>query len=124
VRLPERRCTPAVLRDRISNRGVRRSHTRRRAAGHGLLPQELGNSSFVIGLGHQDSPLTSVGWLDDYPRPVKEKLPKKRGRLQLAPAKQVQRYGAGLSLPEWAARLRCSECGSNEVDFVVSGGRR
>ncbi len=39
-------------------------------------------------------------------------------------AEQVERYGAGLSLPDWAARLRCSECGSREVDFVVSGGRR
>jgi hypothetical protein len=39
-------------------------------------------------------------------------------------AEQVERYGAGLTLLEWAARLRCGKCGSREVDFVVSGGRR
>jgi hypothetical protein len=39
-------------------------------------------------------------------------------------AEQVERYDAGLGLPEWAARLRCPKCGSREVDFVVSGGRR
>ncbi len=39
-------------------------------------------------------------------------------------AEQVARYGADLSLTEWAARLRCTECGGRDVDFVVSGGRR
>jgi hypothetical protein len=33
-------------------------------------------------------------------------------------------YGADTALTDWAARLRCSECGSHEVDFVVSGARR
>ena len=39
-------------------------------------------------------------------------------------AEQVERYGAGLTLPDWAARLVCSRCGGRAVDFVVSGARR
>ena len=39
-------------------------------------------------------------------------------------AELVERYGADLPLPEWSERLVCSACGSREVDFVVSGGRR
>jgi hypothetical protein len=39
-------------------------------------------------------------------------------------AEQVERYGIGLALPEWAARLRCTECGGRDIDFVVSGARR
>lgn len=33
----------------------------------------------------------------------------------------AERHGAQTTLPDWAARLRCSACGSREVDFVVSG---
>jgi hypothetical protein len=47
-----------------------------------------------------------------------------RHRAEPDVAELVERCGAGLSLPEWATRLRCSACGSREVDFVVSGGRR
>jgi hypothetical protein len=36
-------------------------------------------------------------------------------------AEQAERYGAELPLEEWAARLRCTECGGGDVDFVVSG---
>ena len=36
-------------------------------------------------------------------------------------AEQIVRHAAALSLPEWAARLACSRCGSRKVDFVVSG---
>ena len=36
-------------------------------------------------------------------------------------AEQAERYGAELALPDWAARLRCTECGGGDVDFVVSG---
>jgi hypothetical protein len=36
-------------------------------------------------------------------------------------AEQVERYGAELPLEEWAARLVCSRCGRQNVDFVVSG---
>ena len=47
-------------------------------------------------------------------------------RRQVEPdvAEQVERYGAGLALPDWAARLVCSRCGSRAVDFIVSGARR
>ena len=50
----------------------------------------------------------------------------KECRHQVEPdiAEQVERYGADLEVPDWAARLRCSECGSREVDFVVSGATR
>ena len=37
----------------------------------------------------------------------------------LAPA-----LGDDFPVPEWMARLRCSKCGSSEVDAVVSGARR
>src|SRR4051794_21122111 len=36
-------------------------------------------------------------------------------------AAQVERYGPELPVPEWAQRLRCSECGSRDTDFVVTG---
>jgi hypothetical protein len=34
---------------------------------------------------------------------------------------QVDRYGEGTTVIDWAARLRCSACEGYEVDFVVSG---
>jgi hypothetical protein len=36
----------------------------------------------------------------------------------------AEQHGAETTLLDWAARLRCSACGSREVDFVVSGARR
>jgi hypothetical protein len=50
----------------------------------------------------------------------------KNCRRQVEPdvSEQAERYEAGLVLLEWAGRLRCRECGSREVDFVVCGGRR
>jgi hypothetical protein len=33
----------------------------------------------------------------------------------------VARYGPHLTLPDWAARLVCSSCGSRDIDFVVFG---
>ena len=39
-------------------------------------------------------------------------------------AGQVASYGEGMTVIDWAARLRCSACGGREVDFVVSGARR
>jgi hypothetical protein len=32
--------------------------------------------------------------------------------------------GADFPVPEWMERLRCSVCGSREVDAVVSGAQR
>jgi len=37
---------------------------------------------------------------------------------------QILRYGAELPLPEWGARLVCSQCASHHTDFVVTGARR
>src|SRR5436305_107867 len=36
----------------------------------------------------------------------------------------AKQHGAETTLADWAARLRCSGCGSRDVDFVVSGARR
>jgi hypothetical protein len=36
----------------------------------------------------------------------------------------VERHGEALPVIDWVARLRCSACGSREVDFVVNGARR
>ena len=39
------------------------------------------------------------------------------------PAEQAERYGAETSLLDWTARLRCSGCGSGEIDMIVTGAR-
>ena len=43
-----------------------------------------------------------------------------RHQVDLDPADLAERYGADLPVPEWAARLRCSKCGGDQVDFVVA----
>src|ERR1044071_2099057 len=43
-----------------------------------------------------------------------------RRHVDVEPGEQAARYGAGLPVPEWAARLVCSRCGSRAVDFVVA----
>jgi DNA-directed RNA polymerase subunit RPC12/RpoP len=43
-----------------------------------------------------------------------------RHRANIDPGEQAERYSADLPVPEWAARLRCSQCGSRRVDFVVT----
>jgi hypothetical protein len=44
-------------------------------------------------------------------------------RVDVDPGEQAARYGSDLSIPEWAARLVCSQCGSRAVDFVVAPRR-
>jgi Zn finger protein HypA/HybF involved in hydrogenase expression len=39
-------------------------------------------------------------------------------------AAMAERYGAEMSVPDWRERLRCSQCGSRNIDMVVSGARR
>jgi hypothetical protein len=39
-------------------------------------------------------------------------------------AEQIARYGEAMTVPDWAARLRCSASAGREVDFVVSGVAR
>ena len=36
-------------------------------------------------------------------------------------AEMAQRFGADTAVPEWRERLVCSNCGSRNVDMVVSG---
>jgi ribosomal protein S27E len=43
-----------------------------------------------------------------------------RHEVDLDPAAQAERHGAELPVPDWAARLTCSQCGSRAVDFVVA----
>jgi len=45
-------------------------------------------------------------------------------RIEPDVAAQVERCGAGMTVIDWARRLRCSECGERAADFVVSGARR
>ena len=47
-------------------------------------------------------------------------------RHQIEPdaAEMAQRYGAETPVPDWRDRLVCSQCGSREVDMVVTGGER
>jgi hypothetical protein len=35
----------------------------------------------------------------------------------------AERYGADMTVPEWRERLVCSQCGSRNVDMVVTGDR-
>ena len=41
-------------------------------------------------------------------------------RTDLDPGEQGERHGADLPVPDWAARLTCSQCGSRQIDFVVA----
>jgi hypothetical protein len=43
-----------------------------------------------------------------------------RHRADLDPGEQAERYGADLAVPERAARLACSRCGSPNISFVVT----
>jgi ribosomal protein L37E len=41
-------------------------------------------------------------------------------RVDVDPGEQAERYGADFPVPDWAARLTCSRCGSRKVDFIVA----
>src|SRR5712691_3163997 len=36
-------------------------------------------------------------------------------------AEQVAHHGSGMTAIDWAARLRCQDCGERSADFVISG---
>ena len=36
----------------------------------------------------------------------------------------AEQYGAATTVPDWAARLVCAQCGSHKVSFVLTGARR
>jgi hypothetical protein len=40
------------------------------------------------------------------------------------PAEHARRYGAAMPVPDWQKRLVCSDCGSHDVDMVVTGTER
>ena len=44
-------------------------------------------------------------------------------RVEPDPTEQASRYGAETAVREWAKRLVCSQCGSRNVDFVLTGGK-
>jgi Zn finger protein HypA/HybF involved in hydrogenase expression len=45
-------------------------------------------------------------------------------RVEPDPAEMAARHGAETTVPDWRERLVCSQCGSRNVDMVVSGTRR
>ena len=36
-------------------------------------------------------------------------------------AEQVAHHGSGMTVIDWASRLRCQDCGERSADFVISG---
>src|SRR6266699_779427 len=36
-------------------------------------------------------------------------------------AEQVAHHGSGMTVIDWASRLRCPDCGERSADFVISG---
>ena len=47
-----------------------------------------------------------------------------RHQVEPDPAEMAERYGAETTVPDWRRRLVCSQCGSRNVDMVVTGERR
>ena len=47
-----------------------------------------------------------------------------RHRVEPDPAEHAARYGADLPVRDWIKWLKCSQCGSRSVDFVLTGARR
>ena len=47
-----------------------------------------------------------------------------RHRVEPDLATMVERHGAEMTVPDWHKRLVCPQCGSRQVDFVVTGERR
>jgi hypothetical protein len=40
--------------------------------------------------------------------------------IDIDPGQQAELHGADLPVPDWASRLRCSQCGSRNVDSIVA----
>jgi hypothetical protein len=40
------------------------------------------------------------------------------------PGEMAQRHGAETTVPDWHARLVCSDCGSRQIEFVATGTDR
>jgi hypothetical protein len=46
-----------------------------------------------------------------------------RHQIEPDPAAMAERYGTELSVPDWHQRLVCGQCGSRQIDFVVTGAK-
>jgi hypothetical protein len=44
-----------------------------------------------------------------------------RHKVEPDPGEMAERYGAETTVPDWGRRLVCGQCGSRNVNFVVSG---
>ena len=47
-----------------------------------------------------------------------------RHRVELDPAEMAERYSAEMTVPDWRKRLVCGQCGSRNIDMVVTGTER
>jgi hypothetical protein len=47
-----------------------------------------------------------------------------RHQVEPDPAEHAARYGAELPVRTWVKRLKCSQCGSRSIDFVLTGAQR
>jgi hypothetical protein len=47
-----------------------------------------------------------------------------RHRAEPDPAEMAERYGAETTVPDWRKRLVCGQCGSRNVNLIVSGTKR
>jgi hypothetical protein len=47
-----------------------------------------------------------------------------RHQVEPDPAEHAARYGAELPVRTWVERLKCSQCGSRSIDFVLTGAQR
>jgi hypothetical protein len=45
-------------------------------------------------------------------------------RFEPATKELAEQHGVQLTVLAWAKRLRCSQCGARDTDFVVSGTKR
>jgi hypothetical protein len=54
-----------------------------------------------------------IVWCGDY-----------RHQVEPDPGKLAERHGAETTVPDWRERLVCSQCGSRNVNMVVTGTKR
>ena len=47
-----------------------------------------------------------------------------RHQVEPDPAEMAQQQGAATAVLDWRERLVCSQCGSRQIDMVVTGERR
>jgi hypothetical protein len=47
-----------------------------------------------------------------------------RHQVEPDPAEMAARYGAETTVPNWRERLKCGQCGSRNIDMVVTGTER